>query len=208
MVARQRKMTSLLVAARRAAGGGGSPSPHPDTSLSLGVDPPPQGEGVGNDAALRARVWEAAETVSDPEIPVLSVVDLGVLRDVKVENGKIEIFITPTYSGCPAMNLIAMNLECAVEDLGYGLPKVTTVLSPAWTTDWMTEAGKAKLRAYGIAPPQKAAGRRALFGEEQVTCPHCGASDTERLSEFGSTACKALWRCNACREPFDYFKCL
>lgn len=160
-----------------------------------------------DDASLRDRIWQIAATISDPEIPVLSIVDLGVLRDVKVENGKIEVVITPTYSGCPAMNLITMNLECAIEDEGYGLPRVTTVLSPAWTTDWMTEEGKAKLRAYGIAPPQGKAGRRALFGEEEVTCPHCGSNDTQRISEFGSTACKALWRCRACAEPFDYFKC-
>ncbi len=160
-----------------------------------------------DDAALRDLVWKIAATITDPEIPVLSVVDLGILRDVKVENGKIEIVITPTYSGCPAMNLLTMNLECAIEDAGFGLPRVRTVLSPAWTTDWMTQEGKEKLRAYGIAPPKKSAGRRALFGEDEVACPRCGSTDTQRISEFGSTACKALWRCRACAEPFDYFKC-
>ena len=158
-------------------------------------------------AALRERAWRAAAAVVDPEIPVLSIVDLGVLRDIKVENGTIEAVITPTYSGCPAMSVIALDVEAAIENATGILPKVTTVLSPAWTTDWMTDAGKAKLKAYGIAPPVGKAGRRALFGADEVACPHCGSADTERLSEFGSTACKALWRCRACAEPFDYFKC-
>jgi ring-1,2-phenylacetyl-CoA epoxidase subunit PaaD len=160
------------------------------------------------DTELRQRAWDAAAAVADPEIPVLSIADLGVLRDVKVEGGRIEVVITPTYSGCPAMNVIALNVEAAVEDACAILPKVTTVLSPAWTTDWMTDAGKAKLRAYGIAPPEGKAGRRALFGEQHVTCPQCGSTDTTRISEFGSTSCKALWRCKACAEPFDYFKCI
>jgi ring-1,2-phenylacetyl-CoA epoxidase subunit PaaD len=148
-----------------------------------------------------------AAAVVDPEIPVLTIADLGVLRDVKIENGTAHAFITPTYSGCPAMNLIALNVEHVLEEAGFPLPRVTTVLSPAWTTDWMTEEGKAKLAAYGIAPPQGKASRRALFGEDEVKCPRCGSRDTQRISEFGSTACKALWRCRACAEPFDYFKC-
>lgn len=161
-----------------------------------------------SDAELRRRAWDAAAAVADPEIPVLSIADLGVLRDVKVEDGRIEVVITPTYSGCPAMNVIALNVEAAVEDACAVLPKVTTVLSPAWTTDWMTPEGREKLRAYGIAPPQGKAGRRALFGDDKVTCPRCGSVDTMRISEFGSTACKALWRCRTCAEPFDYFKCI
>lgn len=161
-----------------------------------------------SDAELRRRAWDAAAAVADPEIPVLSIADLGVLRDVKVADGRIEVVITPTYSGCPAMNVIALNVEAAVEDACAVLPKVTTVLSPAWTTDWMTPEGREKLRAYGIAPPQGTAGRRALFGGDKVACPRCGSADTARISEFGSTACKALWRCRACAEPFDYFKCL
>ncbi len=159
-------------------------------------------------AALRERAWAVASQVVDPEIPVLTVEDLGVLRDIKIENGKVEVFITPTYSGCPATFVIALNIEAALEDAGFGLARITTVLSPPWTTDWMTEAGREKLKAYGIAPPNRAAGRRALFGEEAVTCPHCGSAETARISEFGSTACKALWRCRACAEPFDYFKCI
>jgi ring-1,2-phenylacetyl-CoA epoxidase subunit PaaD len=155
-----------------------------------------------------ARAWEAASAVVDPEVPVLTIADLGVLRDVQIVDGFIEATITPTYSGCPAMNLIALNVEAALEEAGFLMPRVKTVLSPAWTTDWMTEEGKAKLRAYGIAPPAGKASRRALFGEDEVTCPHCGSGNTERISEFGSTACKALWRCKACAEPFDYFKCI
>lgn len=161
-----------------------------------------------NDAALQARAWTAAASVVDPEIPVLSIADLGVLRDVRVVDGQAEADITPTYSGCPAMNLIALNVEIALEQAGFVMPRVKTVLSPAWTTDWMTEQGIAALKAYGIAPPAGKASRRALFGEEQVTCPHCNSPDTQRISEFGSTSCKALWRCRACAEPFDYFKCI
>jgi ring-1,2-phenylacetyl-CoA epoxidase subunit PaaD len=161
-----------------------------------------------DDRTVRMRAWAAAASVVDPEIPVLTIADLGVLRDVKVDDGAVEVIITPTYSGCPAMNVIALDLELALEQAGFAHPKIITVLSPAWTTDWMTEAGKAKLRAYGIAPPAGQAGRRALFGEESVACPRCGSDNTERISEFGSTACKALWRCRACAEPFDYFKCI
>ena len=155
-----------------------------------------------------ARARAAAEAVVDPELPVLTIADLGVLRDLRLsEGGEVEVVITPTYSGCPAMNMIALEVEMAVERAGLGRPKVTTVLHPAWTTDWLTAAGREKLRAYGIAPPEgKAGGRRALFGEEQVACPRCGSRDTEKLAEFGSTACKALWRCRACGEPFEHFK--
>jgi len=163
---------------------------------------------IDNDSALRQRAWAAAASVCDPEIPVLGIADLGVLRDVKIEYGTVEAIITPTYSGCPAMNMIALEIGIALEKAGFRQHRVTTVLSPAWTTDWMTEEGKAKLKAYGIAPPVAKAGRRALFGEDKVACPHCGSADTVRISEFGSTACKALWRCKACAEPFDYFKCI
>ena len=156
---------------------------------------------------LRRRAWEAAAGVVDPEIPVLTIADLGVLREVRVSDGHVEVAITPTYSGCPAMNMIALEIEIALEREGLGKPKIRTVLSPAWTTDWMSEDGRRKLAEYGIAPPQPATSRRALFGVEQVKCPQCGSDDTEVLSEFGSTACKALWRCKSCREPFDYFKC-
>ena len=159
--------------------------------------------------ALRKRAWAAAARVVDPEVPVLTIEDLGVLRDVLVDaDGRVEAIITPTYSGCPAMDMIALEVGLALEQAGFKSPKVTRVLAPAWTTDWMSEAGRTKLKAFGIAPPLPHSGRRALFGAERVDCPRCGASDTERISEFGSTACKALWRCKACREPFDYFKCI
>jgi len=162
---------------------------------------------LSNDAALRQRAWDAAATVVDPEIPVLTIADLGVLREVTVNDGCVEVAITPTYSGCPAMNMIGVEIELALQRAGFGDAKVRTVLSPAWTTDWMSEDGRRKLREYGIAPPLVAGSRRALFGVEQVACPQCGSQDTEVLSEFGSTSCKALWRCKSCREPFDYFKC-
>jgi len=160
------------------------------------------------DEELERRAWAAAAAVVDPEVPVLSIADLGVLRSVEARDGAVEVAITPTYSGCPAMNVIALDVELALARAGIDNARVKTVLSPAWTTDWMSEEGKAKLAAYGIAPPQGKAGRRSLFGIETVPCPHCGSADTARIAEFGSTACKALWRCNACREPFDYFKCI
>jgi ring-1,2-phenylacetyl-CoA epoxidase subunit PaaD len=159
------------------------------------------------DIDLRQRAWDAAAGVVDPEIPVLTIADLGVLREVEVKNGRVEVAITPTYSGCPAMNMIAVEIALALENAGFLKPNVRTVLSPAWTTDWMSEEGRRKLKAYGIAPPLPASSRRALFGVQEVRCPQCGSGDTELLSEFGSTACKALWRCKSCREPFDYFKC-
>jgi ring-1,2-phenylacetyl-CoA epoxidase subunit PaaD len=162
---------------------------------------------VISDASLRQRAWDAASRVVDPEIPVLTIADLGVLREVTVTDDGIEVAITPTYSGCPAMNMIALEIELALEREGFSNPKIRTVLSPAWTTDWMSEDGRRKLREYGIAPPQAASSRRALFGVQEVACPQCGSDNTELLSEFGSTSCKALWRCKSCREPFDYFKC-
>ncbi len=159
-----------------------------------------------SDAALRDRAWAAASTVVDPELPALTIAELGVLRDVSVSDGAVEVAITPTYSGCPAMDMIRLDIETALARAGL-VAVVRTVLSPAWTTDWMSEDGRRKLLACGIAPPRPGGGRRALFGAETVACPVCGSAETEVLSEFGSTACKALWRCLSCREPFDYFKC-
>ncbi|HEV2549494.1 MAG TPA: 1,2-phenylacetyl-CoA epoxidase subunit PaaD [Stellaceae bacterium] len=149
----------------------------------------------------------AAAHVVDPEIPVLSIVDLGVLRAIEVEDGIVRVSITPTYSGCPAMRTIELSLEAALRSAGIEQFRIETVLAPAWTTDWLSDEGRRKLRAFGIAPPTGTTSRRALFGADAVTCPRCGSADTERLSEFGSTACKALYRCRQCREPFDYFKC-
>ena len=158
---------------------------------------------------LRERAVAALEAVVDPEIPVLTIADLGILRGVLVHgDDTIEAVITPTYSGCPAMNLITLEADLALERAGFAKRKITTVLSPAWSTDFMSEAGREKLKAYGIAPPAAASARGALMGEEAPSCPRCASLDVEKISEFGSTACKALWRCKVCREPFDYFKCL
>ena len=154
---------------------------------------------------IRARA--ALAEVCDPEIPVLTIDDLGVLRDVELVDGRIEVTITPTYSGCPAMNMIELEIELALERAGLGRPRVRTVLSPAWTTEWLSEDGRRKLREYGIAPPVKGGGRRALFGEDEVACPRCGSEATREIAPFGSTSCKSLWRCESCREPFDYFRC-
>ena len=138
--------------------------------------------------------------VVDPEIPVLTIDDLGVLRDVAVDgDGRVEVTITPTYSGCPAMDTIRADVERALHAHGFADAVVRTVLSPAWTTEWMTEEGKRKLAAYGVAPPVPV---------DLVRCPNCGSADTRLVSQFGSTACKALRACNQCLEPFDHFKCL
>ncbi len=159
-----------------------------------------------SDRVRRAR--EAVSAVVDPEIPVLTIADLGVLRDVAERDGAVEVTITPTYSGCPAMNVIALEVELALARAGIEGARVRTVLAPAWTTDWLTADGRRKLAGFGIAPPEAAGSRRALFGEPAaLPCPRCGSADTEQISAFGSTACKALWRCRACREPFDAFKC-
>lgn len=166
------------------------------------------GRLASDPSARERRAWKAAASVTDPEVPVLTIEDLGVLRDVhETTDGGIVVTITPTYSGCPAMDLISVAVELALRDAGFERARIELALAPAWTTDWMTAGGRAKLKAYGIAPPGPATGRRALFGEEELACPRCESSDTAKISEFGSTACKALWRCNACGEPFDYFKC-
>ena len=148
--------------------------------------------------------------VRDPEIPVLTIEDLGILRDVRVSGSEVTVVITPTYSGCPAMRAIEQDIERVLMEAGCRTVTVETKIAPAWTTDWMSEAGRGKLRAIGIAPPVGATGDKEMLrgGAVHVICPQCGAFDTERLSEFGSTACKALYRCCACLEPFDYFKCL
>ena len=159
------------------------------------------------DAGLQQRAWAAAASVADPEIPALSIADLGVLRGVVAGPDGVEVTITPTYSGCPAMTIIALDIAAALDAAGIVGARVRTVLSPAWTTDWITEAGRRILAESGIAPPPRGASRGALFAAQSVTCPRCGAADTEQLSAFGSTACKSLWRCRACREPFDAFKC-
>jgi ring-1,2-phenylacetyl-CoA epoxidase subunit PaaD len=156
-------------------------------------------------------IWNILESVADPEIPVLSIVDLGIAREVNFEpNGDLEVVISPTYSGCPAMDMISDEVKNALTENGYKNAVIKLSLSPAWTTDWMSEAGKRKLAAYGIAPPEKTTtNKRVLFGgQKEISCPRCHSEDSEQISEFGSTPCKALYRCKDCLEPFDYFKCI
>lgn len=148
-----------------------------------------------------------AATVKDPEVPVLTIEDLGVLRDVSVNGESVIVTITPTYSGCPAMETIRDDLHLALEHAGFANVEIKTTLSPAWTTDWMSEDGKRKLEEYGIAPPT---GRSAVRGPIPITlavkCPRCGSLNTQEISRFGSTSCKSHWQCRACLEPFDHFK--
>ena len=165
-------------------------------------------------AALRAdraaTAWAVLDAVPDPEVPAISVCELGIVREVLDHGASMEIVLTPTYSGCPATEVIERSVIDAIDAAGLGPARVTMRRAPAWTTDWISEDGRRKLRDYGIAPPGPAAGavpirivgRRA----EAVACPRCGSLHTERLSAFGSTACKALWRCIACKEPFEHFK--
>lgn len=158
----------------------------------------------------RENIFSILEEVKDPEVPVLSILDLGIVRDVKVEEDQVEIVITPTYSGCPAMDAIQIDMRLRLMEHEIRKVNITTVLSPAWTTDWMSEEGKRKLKEYGIAPPnpKQQVCRQDLFvQDEAVACPRCGSYHTQRISEFGSTACKALYQCSDCGEPFDYFKC-
>jgi len=153
---------------------------------------------------------KALDEVVDPEIPVLTIADIGILRDVRLTSeGELEVVITPTYSGCPAMNVIAFEIEVALARAGIDTFRLTNQLSPAWTTDWLTDVAREKMRAYGIAPPVEAStSKRTLFAADAARCPRCGSERTERVSEFGSSACKAQYRCEACKEPFDYFKCI
>lgn len=154
-------------------------------------------------------IWEVLGQVMDPEIPIISVVDLGIVRDVLDENGTLEVVVTPTYTGCPATKQIEADIRHALDTAGFEEAGMRVSLSPAWTTDWITERGREQLKAFGIAPPEGGAGKRTLFsGDANVACPRCASRDTEQISEFGSTACKSLWRCRTCLEPFDYFKCI
>jgi ring-1,2-phenylacetyl-CoA epoxidase subunit PaaD len=162
------------------------------------------------------RAWEVLGGVLDPEVPALSVRDLGIVRDVIDHGEELEVVLTPTYSGCPATEVIESNVLSAIRAEGLGPARATLRRAPAWTTDWISEEGKRKLREYGIAPPDHIipakAGTRSFpvqffpRTEEKIPCPHCGSGHTEKLSAFGSTACKALYRCLSCREPFEYFK--
>jgi len=155
-------------------------------------------------------IYTYLEEVKDPEVPVLSVLDLGIVRDIILKDDEIEVMITPTYSGCPAMDMIALQIRMSLLSRGYKNVKITQVLSPAWTTDWMSEEGKRKLKEYGIAPPnpkQQVCSQELFAPHESVQCPRCNSYHTQRISEFGSTACKALYQCLDCKEPFDYFRC-
>ncbi|MEM8974890.1 MAG: 1,2-phenylacetyl-CoA epoxidase subunit PaaD [Pseudomonadota bacterium] len=155
---------------------------------------------VAAETISEAQIWEWLEDVPDPEIPVISVVDLGVIRDVDISSDGVTVTITPTYSGCPAMSIISMDVELALAKRGIEKVHLQTRLAPAWTTDWLSDKGRARLEDYGIAPPQPAGGPER--------CPHCQSKNVEKVSQFGSTACKAQWRCRDCFEPFDYFKCI
>jgi ring-1,2-phenylacetyl-CoA epoxidase subunit PaaD len=156
-------------------------------------------------------IYSYLEEIKDPEVPVLSVIDMGIVRDLILhDDDNLEIIITPTYSGCPAMDVISMNIRIMLSTLGFKNIKITQSLSPAWTTDWMSEEGKRKLKEYGIAPPnpkQQVCNDKLFAADEGVQCPHCDSWHTHRVSEFGSTACKSLYVCDDCKEPFDYFKC-
>jgi ring-1,2-phenylacetyl-CoA epoxidase subunit PaaD len=161
-------------------------------------------------------IWDLMKQINDPEIPVISIVDLGIVRNVEANTStnnskpQITITITPTYSGCPAMDVIGMNIRMKLLEHGFKNAQVKTVLSPAWTTDWISTEGKAKLKAFGIAPPNPshAVCDPAIFQEQEVVqCPNCNSYHTRMVSRFGSTACKALYKCDDCSEPFDYFKC-
>ncbi len=154
-------------------------------------------------------IWTILEEVKDPEVPVVSVIDLGIVRSVKIDDEKINIVITPTYSGCPAMDVISMDIRLKLIEKGYRNVSVQQQLSPAWTTDWMSNEGKQKLKIYGIAPPnpKQQFCSSEMFQQEAVQCPRCNSFHTELISQFGSTACKAMYRCVDCNEAFDYFKC-
>lgn len=195
---------------------------HPDQSRSTpsqGLDP--AGKALGEAALAKPsvqQVWDWLSQVPDPEIPVISLTDLGIIRDVAWEDETLVVTVTPTYSGCPATTIINLDIETALRDRGVQNVRLKRQLSPPWTTDWLTEAGREKLRAYGIAPPidgTAADGRLAgrisrLAGTSNlvIACPRCGSTHTGKVSQFGSTPCKASYRCKDCLEPFDYFKCI
>jgi ring-1,2-phenylacetyl-CoA epoxidase subunit PaaD len=156
--------------------------------------------------------WQVLATVLDPEVPVLSVLDLGIVRDVREHADSIEVVLTPTYSGCPATEVIEQQIRAALQGAGLAPLQITWQRAPAWTTDWISEDGKRKLREYGIAPPGPAGDGavpvRFITRAPKLNCPRCGSANTERLSAFGSTACKATYRCLDCREPFEHFKAI
>lgn len=159
--------------------------------------------------ASKADILEYLQVVKDPEIPVLAIEDLGIIREVQINDREIHVQISPTYSGCPAMDMIEVEIKAALQEKGFE-STVELVLAPAWSTDWITAKGRSVLEEYGIAAPlEESVDKRALMGESNIVkCVNCGSHDTKMVSQFGSTACKALFQCNVCYEPFDYFKCL
>lgn len=154
------------------------------------------------------QVWRWLAEVPDPEIPVVSVVDLGMVRGITIDGDVVEVRVAPTYSGCPATEVIEDSIAGKLRDEGVAGVRVRRVLAPPWTTDWISESGREKLKAYGIAPPVGTADRRELLGKLPIHCPRCGTAGTTLVSEFGSTACKASYKCDDCLEPFEYFKCI
>lgn len=158
--------------------------------------------------SLEKDIWTYLHAVEDPEVPVLSILDLGIVRKVELVNNEPHITITPTYTGCPAMDMIEVNIKAVLQEKGIENVTVKYVVSPPWTTDWMSEEGKRKLKEYGIAPPIASVDKAELLGlEKNIPCPQCDSTNSEMISHFGSTACKSLYRCKDCLEPFDYFKC-
>lgn len=157
----------------------------------------------------KKEIWDILSEVEDPEIPIINVVEMGIVRNVETSENLVEVTITPTYSGCPAMKTIEEDIAEILEEKKVGPFQIKTVLSPAWTTDWMTNEAKEKLRSTGIAPPEGTADKGLLMGKiKNITCPRCGSKNTQMISQFGTTACKALYKCLDCLDPFDYFKCL
>ena len=162
-------------------------------------------------SAKRERdVWAILADVPDPEIPVLNVVELGIIRHVRIaDDGRVTVGVSPTYTGCPATEVISASITARLQAEGYSEPKVESVLSPPWSSDWLTDSARSKLKEYGIAPPAHSVGNpKHLFREPKVACPRCSSLQSQKLSEFASTPCKALYRCSSCLEPFEYFKCI
>ncbi len=175
----------------------------------------PAGELIASDRGARAgtaedlgEAWSVLGQVMDPEVPVVSVVDLGIVRGLDWQDGHLHVVVTPTYSGCPATEVIEQDIKHALIQAGFAAPRLERRLDPTWTTDWISEHGREALRVYGIAPPAGSTSKRSLGEQPEICCPQCGSRNTEQLSQFGSTACKALYRCCDCREPFEYFKCI
>jgi len=156
-----------------------------------------------------AVLWNLIKEVPDPEIPVLTLSDLGIIREITMSDDEVFVTITPTYTGCPAMKVFEDDITSKLNESGYHNVSIKTILSPAWSTDWMSEDGKAKLMEYGISPPKGSADKSSLTGEvKNIPCPQCKSTNTNLISQFGSTPCKALYQCADCKEPFDYFKCI